>query len=50
MKYADKIGAKYSVVLGDDEIAKNSAIFKNMSTGEAEELSLDAEKITEHLR
>ena len=33
MKYADKIGAQYSIVLGDDEIANGEAVLKNMKTG-----------------
>jgi len=33
MKYADKIGAKYTVVIGDDEIAQGSYPVKNMSNG-----------------
>lgn len=41
MKYADKIGAKYSVVLGDNEIEENKARVKNMETGEQNELALD---------
>ena len=41
MKYADKIGAKYSVVLGDNEIEENKARVKNMETGEHTELALD---------
>lgn len=41
MKYADKIGAKYSVVLGDNEIEQNSAEFKNMTSGEKTTLVLD---------
>ena len=41
MKYADKIGAKYSVVLGDNEIEENKARVKNMATGEQTELALD---------
>ena len=41
MKYADKIGAKYSVVLGDNEIAENKAKVKNMESGEQTELALD---------
>jgi histidyl-tRNA synthetase len=41
MKYADKIGAKYSVVLGDNEIAENKAKVKNMDSGEQTELALD---------
>lgn len=34
MKYADKIGANYTVVLGDDEIQNNEYQLKNMQTGE----------------
>lgn len=41
MKYADKIDAKYTLVLGDNEI--NSGIFniKNMLTGEQTEIKAD---------
>ena len=41
MKYADKIGAKYTIVLGDDEIESNKVFLKNMQTGEQKEISLD---------
>ena len=41
MKYADKIGAKYSLVLGDNELNENKAKVKNMETGEQTELVLD---------
>jgi histidyl-tRNA synthetase len=41
MKYADKIGAKFSVVIGDNEIAENKAELKNMSTGEKKVIPLD---------
>ncbi len=41
MKYADKIGARFTVVIGDDDIAANAVKVKNMQTGEATELSLD---------
>ena len=41
MKYADKIGAKYSLVLGDNEIDENKARVKNMTSGEQTELVLD---------
>lgn len=34
MKYADKIGATYTIVLGDDEVSTGSAELKNMQTGE----------------
>lgn len=40
MKYADKLGAVYSLVLGDDEIAAGKATLKNMKTGQKTELPL----------
>ena len=40
MKYADKIGAKYTAVLGDDEIAAGILKVKNMDSGETKELAV----------
>ncbi len=40
MKYADKVGARYTVVLGDDEIANKTAVAKNMATKEQVTLDL----------
>ena len=34
MKYADKIGAAFTVIIGDDEIATGRAILRNMKTSE----------------
>ena len=34
MKYADKIGARYTLSLGDNELAEGKAQLKNMETGE----------------
>lgn len=36
MKYANKTGAAYSVILGDNEIAEDSVKLKNMETSEEE--------------
>ncbi|MGN0383082.1 MAG: histidine--tRNA ligase [Eubacterium sp.] len=47
MKYANKIGAKNTIIVGADEIASNSGRVKNMETGEQTEISLD--KIAEVL-
>ena len=47
MKYADKIGAKFSIVLGDNEIAENKAMLKNMKSGEQTEISLGDEFLTQ---
>lgn len=41
MKYADKIGAKFSMVLGDNEIEQGKAVIKNMSSGGQTEIVLD---------
>lgn len=41
MKYADKIGAKFTVVLGDDEIENGTAKLKDMSEGAVREIKLD---------
>ena len=41
MKYADKLGAVYSLVIGDDEVDSNKAVLKNMLTGETKDISLD---------
>ena len=40
MKFADKVGAGFSVVLGDNEIESGKARLKNMSTGEETEIPL----------
>lgn len=41
MKYADKMGALYTVVIGENEVLTNSAMLKNMKTGEETEISLN---------
>ena len=41
LKYADKIGAKYSAVIGDDEISSGVVSVKNMLTGETKEYTFD---------
>lgn len=40
-KYANKIGAKYVITLGDDEIKNKVAKIKNMETGEEEEYNIE---------
>ncbi len=40
MKYANKLGAEYVVVIGDNEIEQNKANLKDMKTGEETEISL----------
>ena len=40
LKYANKTGVKYLVILGEDEIAKNSASVKDMQSGEQVEVTI----------
>ncbi len=49
MKYADKLGAQFSIVLGDDEIAKNIGTLKNMATGETTEVELSADVLISNI-
>ena len=42
MKYANKIGARYTMVLGDDEVEKGEARLKEMATGEETVTAFDA--------
>lgn len=41
MKYANKLGAEYTMVLGDSEIEEGKAKLKNMETGEEAEAQLE---------
>ncbi len=45
MKYAGKIGAKYSIVIGGNEIAEGKITIKNMDSGEMQECALAASDI-----
>ncbi len=40
MKYADRQKTPFALIIGDDEIAKGTAIFKDMVTGEQEEVTI----------
>ena len=50
MKYANKLEAKYSTVIGDDEIAENKINLKNMDSGEQCEVALTADSIFEYIQ
>lgn len=41
MKYADKLGAKFNVVIGDNEVDNKVVTLKDMATGESSEINLD---------
>ena len=50
MKYANKIGAKFSLVLGDNEIENGKALLKNMENGDQTEVCInDASVFIENL-
>ena len=41
IEYADKIGARFSAIIGDDEVANNVIALKNMESGNQKSVSLD---------
>lgn len=41
MKYADKVGSKFNVVIGENEVVENKATLKNMATGDKADVSLE---------
>lgn len=41
LKYANKIKAKFSIVIGETELESNNAKVKNMQTGELSDINLD---------
>ncbi len=42
MRAADRTGAKLAVILGDDDIAANTTVVKNLETGDQATVSIDA--------
>ena len=52
MKYADKIGAKFTLVLGDNEVESGKAVLKNMSNSAEKEIALAeiVEELGEEIR
>lgn len=52
MKYADKLGARYTMVLGDDELARKQAQLRRMKDGKTAPVALDetfSDKIYEEI-
>jgi len=45
MRRADKLGARYSVVIGENEVAAGTAIFKRMSDGEQVQIAISAQDV-----
>src|SRR5450631_2901083 len=50
MRRADKLGARYSVVIGESEVASGRAVFKRMADGEQFETALKVDEILGILR
>ena len=44
MKYADKIGAKYTLLIGESELEAGKAILRNMTDASQSEVPLDSVK------
>ena len=49
MKYADKVGAMFSVILGDNELETKQIRVKNMAEGVSADLKLDGAALMEYL-
>ncbi|CAB4707827.1 unannotated protein [freshwater metagenome] len=42
MKSADRSGAKFAVIVGEDELANSSVVLKNLADGSQENLPVDS--------
>ena len=49
MKYANKLGARYTAILGDDELDQNRIRLKNMQDGTVQEAALDDSEALDRL-
>ena len=49
MKYANKLGARYTAILGDDELDQNTIRLKNMQDGTVQEAALDDSEALDRL-
>lgn len=50
MSFADKIGARYVMILGEDEAKKGTVTLKNMATREQNEIKASADNLTEVIK
>ncbi|MDF3073979.1 MAG: histidine--tRNA ligase [Alphaproteobacteria bacterium] len=48
MKRANKVNARVAVILGDDELARNAAMVRDLDSGQQQEVALD--RLTEYLK
>ena len=49
MKYADKLGSKFSCILGDNVIEAGKVRIKRMDKGEITEVALDQEALVQYI-
>jgi histidyl-tRNA synthetase len=45
MRRSDKFNARFTLIIGEDELGKGRAILKEMDAGSQEEVALDAGEI-----
>ena len=50
MKYADKLNAKFLLVIGENELSSNKAKIKDMKTGNEIEISLNIDEILKNIK
>ena len=50
MKYANKLGARYVLIVGDSEIESGAAQLRNMTDGRQSEVKLDAAVLSELIK
>jgi Histidyl-tRNA synthetase len=41
MRIANKLGVKYALIIGEEELSKNMIILRNMKTKEQKEVKID---------
>ena len=49
MKYADKLGARFSCILGENELSQGAAQVKRMQDGATAQVALEPEAFVQHL-
>ena len=50
MRRADKLGARYTLILGEDELTTGRGMLKEMATGDQQELTLDRAALADVLK
>jgi histidyl-tRNA synthetase len=45
MRRADKFNSRFTLIIGEDELARGSAVLKNMASGSQEDVGLQADQL-----